>query len=382
MTENRALLLLDDDPRDAEQMLAGSPVTFELLVARTTEEASALVEGLGRSGRSVAAALLAVTDEPGAAALRRLRELDPQMLCVVVVARDAGLLPRMSELFAGAPQTWDFLCRPFSGDELCTRAARAVATWNERRHLERQLQRQDWLAKLGLLAPGVAHELANPIAFVRSNLGSLASYAERMQRYAEQVSTGELALASVEHPEARRFVEQTKALRKELKLDFVIADLSELCQQSLSGMGRMQQLVQCLRSFARGDEEPRQVDLNEALDCVLTLLHHELKQRITVERAYGSVPPLRCVPAELAQLLMRVLLPLARGVSREARLRVATCQLEDEARLELVLEGEALGAESAPGSLAPLAAGQRPPRSRLERREGGLTLTLDLPLGA
>lgn len=63
-------------------------------------------------------------------------------------------------------------------DELTERNRQLADTCDELKTTQSQLLQQGKMASIGQLVAGVAHEINNPIGFVKSNLGSLGRYGE------------------------------------------------------------------------------------------------------------------------------------------------------------------------------------------------------------
>jgi signal transduction histidine kinase len=104
------------------------------------------------------------------------------------------------------------------------------------------------------------------------------------------------------------------------------ADLPELWRDCEEGIRRATDIVASLRAFAH-DDPPlarRPIDVHDALDRSLALIRHRLGPGVRVERAYGDVPPVTCVPGELDQVLLNLLLNAAAAVGARGRIRVAT----------------------------------------------------------
>ena len=70
-----------------------------------------------------------------------------------------------------------------------------------------------------------------------------------------------------------------------------------------------------LRVFARTQDEVWQtVDLHEELESSLTLLNHLLKDRVTVERRYGALPPVECIRSQIDQVFLNLLANAAQAI--------------------------------------------------------------------
>ena len=97
------------------------------------------------------------------------------------------------------------------------------------------------MASLGRLVAGVAHELNNPISFVYGNVHALSRYRERLLRYCEAVDHSDPTLALV-------------ALKEELRIEALLADLEPLIKGTLEGAERVRDIVHDLKRFSSGQQ--------------------------------------------------------------------------------------------------------------------------------
>ena len=183
-----------------------------------------------------------------------------------------------------------------------------------------RLMQSDKLASIGQLAAGVAHEINNPIGYVHSNLGSLRGYAEALSTVIEAYET---ALAADDPTLAR---ESLAALRERLDLAFVLQDLPQLLAESREGIERVRKIVDDLKDFSRAgrDESWAVIDLHKSLDTTLNIVWNELKYKAEVIRRYGDLPPVECLPSEINQVFMNLLVNAAQAIPGRGVIEVET----------------------------------------------------------
>ena len=108
-------------------------------------------------------------------------------------------------------------------------------------------------------------------------------------------------------------------------------------------------IVQSLRNFARLDEaERKSADLLEGLESTLTLLHHELKNRIDVVRDYEAIPEIVCSPNQLNQVFMNVLVNAAHAIDGRGTITIRTRYRDGEVAISFTDTGRGIPAAVLP----------------------------------
>ena len=88
----------------------------------------------------------------------------------------------------------------------------------------------------------------------------------------------------------------------------LLGEAEEIVGIMARGAERTTAIVSDLRSFSRlGEATRKPVDLHDGLDTTLRLLESRWRDRITVHRDYGDLPPVECDPGQLNQVFMNVL---------------------------------------------------------------------------
>jgi hypothetical protein len=82
----------------------------------------------------------------------------------------------------------------------------------------------------------------------------------------------------------------------------------ELLQDVREGVARIERVIRELRGFSHLDDGPsRPVDVIELLEVAVGLAAHQIRHRATLRPAYGPVPAVRAMPAELRQVFLSLL---------------------------------------------------------------------------
>ena len=174
---------------------------------------------------------------------------------------------------------------------------------------QQQLLQSEKMAAIGQLAAGVAHEINNPIGFVNSNLSTLKSYNASLFAVIAAYETGDA-----------RLIEEA---RQKADLEFLRDDLPSLLAESQEGLGRVTKIVQNLKDFSRVDQaEHQQADLNAALESTLNVVWNELKYKAEVVRELTDIPPVDCVPAQINQVFMNLLVNAAQAIPQHGLIHV------------------------------------------------------------
>jgi two-component system NtrC family sensor kinase len=109
------------------------------------------------------------------------------------------------------------------------------------------------------------------------------------------------------------------ALRQDLDLEFLKEDIPALMTQSKEGITRVRKIVQDLKDFSHVDarREWEWTDLHRGIDSTLNIVNNEIKYRANVVKAYGELPEVECLPSELNQVFMNLLLNAAQAIDKD-----------------------------------------------------------------
>ncbi len=197
----------------------------------------------------------------------------------------------------------------------------------ELRTKQYQLIQSEKMASLGMLVAGVAHEINTPFGAVRSMHGTVKLAMDKIRA----VMSDESAVSD----------DVRKKLEKALNI------ITESHQVIDEGVDRVSMIVRRLRSFARLDEaELKEADIHDCLEDTLTLIHHEIKHNITVERQYGDVPKINCFPSQLNQVFLNILINAKQAIEGKGKITITTSSDNGFVRVKITDDGLGMSEET------------------------------------
>lgn len=187
---------------------------------------------------------------------------------------------------------------------------------------QRQLYQAEKLASIGQLAAGVAHEINNPIGFIRGNLGTAQQYVRDLSRLAALMKTGDIA--------------QFQSAWQEADMGFLLEDFTALLGESMEGADRVTKIVSDLKGFSNVDQaEEEVVDLNDNLRFACNVLAGQIKDKAELVLELGVLPKTLCLPGHLNQVFLNLLLNAAQAITDRGRIEVRSEMAGNEIRIRI-----------------------------------------------
>lgn len=196
------------------------------------------------------------------------------------------------------------------------------------------------LATLGTLSAGMAHEINNPLAFVKSNIESLSQYHASYARLIDLLTTH-----IEQFPDDIR--EQFQQTLKEEDIGYIQEDLPGLMSDTEDGLSRVRDIVMNLRSFARTQSSDRcAANLIEGIESTLKLLQNELKNSVVLDLDLQPIPEITCNPNELNQVFLNLIINAKHATEGVNKPRISIASSHSEAMVCITITDNGCGMDA------------------------------------
>ncbi len=235
-------------------------------------------------------------------------------------------------------------------EEVLQEANKTLEEMNARLKENRnQLVQSEKMASIGQLAAGVAHEINNPVGFVRSNIGTLTGYVKTFKELFQQYDQLTDAVINGDVSAANSSLESISEFSKKEDLPYILKDIDELLAESLEGTERVKEIVQNLKSFARADtNEIKEADINEGIEATIKIVWNELKYKCTVHKDLKPLPPIPCNLVQLNQVFMNILVNAAHAIPEKGEINIETSAQDGHIEVRISDTGVGIPAENIP----------------------------------
>jgi len=223
--------------------------------------------------------------------------------------------------------------------------AELVAANKQLGQAQNQLLQSEKMASIGLLAAGVAHEINNPIGYVFSNLGTLEKYLADIFAVLDKYEAAERLMDGGEQE-----INDVRQFKEQIDLDYLKNDIKSLLAESREGLMRVKKIVLDLKDFSHiGSEEKWQwADPRQGLESTLSVVWNELKYKCEVIKEYGELPLIRCLPSQLNQVFMNLLVNAAQAIDVHGIVTIRTGQEGSRIWVEIADSGKGIAPENIP----------------------------------
>lgn len=205
-----------------------------------------------------------------------------------------------------------------------------------------QLLQSEKMASIGQLSAGIAHEINNPMGFIKSNMSSLTEYIGDFKEYisiAEQIRT-----STEDAPfEIKSKIDKLSEVAESIDLNYLLEDSSNLLDESTVGITRVVDIISGLKRFSRQSDNTKEAcNIQEIVEEALKLAHNELKYNIEVSTDFNATKNIEANNGELIQVFLNMLINAAQAVSENGLIKASIHEKNNGVEVSIKDNGEGI----------------------------------------
>lgn len=223
---------------------------------------------------------------------------------------ETAVLPRRNDSTFPARYT----CMPIRDRERTSGVVVTFADITEQKRLQQQLAQAQKLESIGQLAAGIAHEINTPTQYIGDNIRFLRDAMSDLNPLLQNCFQLESVLG--DRDALAELAADIAAAAEAADLGYLLDEIPKAICQSLEGVERVTKIVRSMKEFSHpGSEEKQAVDLNRALESTLTVSRNEWKYVADVVTRFDpDLPPVTCLPADLNQVFLNLIINAAHAI--------------------------------------------------------------------
>jgi two-component system, NtrC family, sensor kinase len=182
-----------------------------------------------------------------------------------------------------------------------------------------QMILQEKLASIGQLASGLAHELNNPINFVKINFATLQEDITDLQALLNEYRTlTEKLEKGTLSPED---FQQIRSMEESIAVDTLLDDIPKIFAESEHGFDRITTIIRSMRNFSyrHATDERVLFDINKGIRDTLIIARNEYRYSADVVTSLENLPPVPCNPEQINQVFLNLMVNSAHAIASQQR---------------------------------------------------------------
>ncbi len=194
---------------------------------------------------------------------------------------------------------------------------------------QQQVIQQEKLASIGQLAAGIAHEINNPLNFIKinfvtqqGNIADILSILNEYRAFTKQIDTNTVYSSELQ---------KLHSIEQDLDLDTLLVEIPQIFTESQGGFERITTIINSMRNFSykHAIDEKVLFDMNKGIRDTLIISRNEYRYCADIETDLKELPPVPCNPEQMNQVFLNLIINGAHAIASQKRatngkIRIAT----------------------------------------------------------
>jgi signal transduction histidine kinase len=230
--------------------------------------------------------------------------------------------------------------------ELYTLNEDLIKAYNKLKDQKAQLVHNEKLASIGQLAAGIAHEVNNPAAYVKSNVNTLKNYVQSVAtafKHYEEI----IHLCVDEKHCDTSLIEKSKKIREDLDIEFVLDDLEDTISDTMEGLERIEDIVKSLKDFSRPDQaEPVRYNINDCINNTIKVAWNQVKYKAELNKSFSNLPDIYGQPGSMGQVFLNLIVNAAQAIESFGTISITTATSNNQIIIKIADDGCGIAKEN------------------------------------
>jgi two-component system NtrC family sensor kinase len=213
-----------------------------------------------------------------------------------------------------------------------------------------QLVQSEKMASLGQMVAGIAHEINTPLAYVKSGIEIARTRMDDVSALVSECAVLNTMLKNgdVEEEVLAHQFERVNELISAFVETGAIKELGDLMKDGLHGIEQISEIVVNLKNFSRLDRARfAEFNVNDGLESTLAIAKNVVKDK-KIRKLYRDVKAIHCSPSQINQIFLNLITNAAQATDECGEITLATKQVHDYVRIEVVDNGTGIPEEIRP----------------------------------
>jgi signal transduction histidine kinase len=198
-----------------------------------------------------------------------------------------------------------------------------IKTLAKLKQSQAQMIHTEKMVSIGQLAAGVAHEINNPIGFIKSNIHTLKDYCGDIKGLLSYYRELETALGSGQP--VQELIAAVDDYKTQIDYEFVYDELDCVLDESQEGVERVARIVNDLKEFSNTDASGVDYfDIHRSIEGSLNIAASQLKYVANVTKDFGKIPLVKCDIEQMNQVFMNLLINAGQAIKCDGAIDIST----------------------------------------------------------